>query len=1621
VSDPNTCSRCGYVFAPADDEPALAGLCPRCLAGGLGASEATELGPQTDNAKVPIDTIRPPLKPGMTFKGFEVLEVLGQGGMGVVYKARQQSLNRLVALKLLISQLAASEEFVARFEREAKVIASVNHPNVVQVYDFGKDDGLLYLVMEYVDGPTLEDVMKKKDLPRFLTAVRDVTKGLHRVHEAGLVHRDVKPSNILIAKDGTAKISDFGLAIETDGSQKLTQSGMFVGTPHYVSPEHAQGKKIDGRSDLYSLGVILFEGYAGRPPFQAPSATALLLKHVNEAPPALYKLAPQSPRPVQEIVRKLLAKNPAARHDTAASLVRDLDRAIEEGKAPPKAVPGTARKAAAAPAPTASNPMMKWIAGGIAAAALIAILAMVFGGGEKPSKKEEKPVAAAPRPAAPKPPPPPADKPVESEPVPVPPPPPPAPKPPEPKPQEPKPPGAIEEALKQGDTLLEQAKSAFEEGKSRNSVEALTDAAFKAEEAKEKYAAVQVVGTDELKAKAAEQIKLVQQLQKMAHESRLAILNAKGDRPSPAPAVPNPAPAAPGPAAPVAAAPVAPAVVAVKAPAPEASTLKEAEKAIREVYKAEFAKKSPADQLALAQKLLRQAGETADDPKARFVLLREARDLALQAGDLEIALAAIDDMALGFEIDVLSTKNSALTKLASSARSAEAASSLAEAFEDLARQALDADNFDIAVAASTRADAFSKSSPDPSFATRLQELRREIAVTKDEYLKVKGSIDKPGTGDPEALGRYYAFVKGDWDRGLEILAAAAKPPLNALAEKDLARSSDAAARAEVADGWWDLAEKEKSPFRKLRLQERTRLWYEACVGSLTGLTRTRAEKRLETLDALVRGPVDLLKYVDLTKDLVAGNWTRTSAGLTSGIDTFSRVQIPYVPPAEYDLTVAVERKEGQQDFYMGLVGADTQFGVMINAGNSTYCEVQALNGNLARYDSGVTIGRPSTILYQVRKNSLEVRVDGKRILSYKGDLAKGSMFPQWAVPDKKTLFVGSHGTVHVVTRMLLTTVSGKGRALRAASGSLGLPPAVSSARGPVDVLGLLDPRTDAVTGEWTSRGKSLVTPPGTYCRIQAPYELPEEFDLRLQVEKVRGSTLIMGLGGRHPVMLTLDGCGGNVSGLEAVDGKRLEQNETRWNGAVFRDGKKSTVVVSVRKGALTATVDDQRVVDYKGDRSRLSMPNDWQTSNAKALWIGSWEGVFQIDQAIVTPVGGSGVLLRKPAAAAAPEPVPPLPKGTIDLLALVDPVQDAVSGTWSMEDKTLVAKGGDHVRLVLPVIPPDEYDLRVVLERREGSDGIVFGLARASNQWTAFVDKLPTEGGHTGLEMVDNAQLTLQRGMQITTGQTMTFDFRVRRNGVTALKDGKPLFSWQGNTTRLGNYKNWAVPNPKALFLGQWWNTVRYMEVKLTPVSGEGRLLRGGAAPPLPKNAIDLLSAIDPQKDAVKGTWTIEPQGLICSSGDHIRLQIPYSPPDEYDLVMTVNRRDGADGLLVGLVKGSAQWSVTLDTQASGTFKSGFESLDGQGPSGNPSTYSGPVFANGRDTVLEFRVRKVGVTVVADGKAIIDWRGNFNRLSLPEGWKVRSPNALFLAAWGSRYQFSRIALIPVSGAGKKLR
>lgn len=1641
--EPPRCPRCGYAFSSEQIEGEFSGICPRCLAGLMKSDPGVDLAAPTDNAKVRIDTIRPPLEPGALFKGFEILEILGQGGMGIVYKARQQSLDRLVALKLLNAQLASSEEFSKRFDREAKVLASLNHPNVVHVHDFGKEEGLLYLVMEHVDGQTLEDLLRKKpvDPARFLAAIRDVAKGLERVHGEGLVHRDIKPANVLLTRDGTAKISDFGLAIETEEVQKLTQSGMFVGTPHYVSPEHAQGKKVDGRSDLYSLGVILFEGFAGRPPFQAPSATALLFKHVNEPPPALYKLAPQSPKIVQEAVRKLLAKNPAARHDTAGLLARDLERALEELKNGPRPAPAPARKAATPPpASPAPKLPLKWFAVGGAALLGLLIVLVVSLTGKTEAKKErgspEKPVAAE-RPLAP------VQKVFEGEkpreperavvlaPLAI-----PASETPQPKPPEPKSPSAVEEALRQGEKMFEEAKAAFESGKAKSSAETLSEAGFKAEEARAKFAAVQEIGSDELKAKGVEQFKLVQQFLKLVNESRLAILNARGapaaSAPAPQPGIPAAPAAGPRPAAP--AAPVAFAPPARRESPPEVTSLKEAEKIIRDVYKSEFSRKSPSDQQALALKLLAQGRASADDPRAQYVLFREARDLALQAGELDTMQAAIDEMARAFEIDLVATRSAALTKI--QVRNPESVAALSQALVDLVHEAMEADKFDIAVTAAAKAEAIQKSIADAALGVRISELKKEVAAVKEEYLRVKSSIDKPGTGDQEAVGRYYALVKGDWARGLPLLAASAKAPLSALAEKDLSLPQDAGAQAEIGDGWWDLAEKEKTPLRKSRMQERARYWYETAFSSSSGLSKTRIEKRLEALDQAVRGPVDLIKLIDPRTDVINGTWTLEKGALVSQKEWYGRIQIRYVPPEEYDLRMVVERKDHDEDLIVGLAKGDTQLTANLDAGHSTYSAfgIQAPRGEQSPQYSGKLFAenRPSVLVCSVRKKSVSVTVDGKKVLVYawKGDEARSLIASQWEIPNRKILFLGAHGTSFLVRSLLLVPVSGQGHVDRAMGASAPAtprnPPAsggpVPAPKGATDLLSLIDPSQDVVSGAIRFEGAKLLLPAdGSHPRAQIPYLPPAEYDLTVVAERKSGTdSLNLGLViGDVQAMLVVGGTSnGDVSGLERIDTRNFADGETRTVRKIFENDRPVTIVVAVRRGGLQVTVDGRPLVQWRGDPRRLDVWEGWQIPNKKVLFIASSGTAYLVHQLSVVPVSGQGAYLRKPPVPASA--LPTLPRGTLDLLALIDPAQDSVEGDWAIENQTLVGGPGSHRRLQLPVLAPEEYDLKVTLSRESGDDGIAFGLAEGSAQWTVFVDKIPQEGYHSGLELLDNGMSTMVRGQQIPPERPTTFEFKVRKSGFTVQKDGKAFLQWQGAFSRLANFPKWAVKNPRALFLGHWETRIRYSEIKLTALSGDGRLLRSlPPAVPAAKAAVNLLALVDPKREPSSGTWRLEKGILVSPVGAPTAfMQIPYAPPEEYDLRLEAARREGHADLYVGLVGGGKQMLLHID---GGDGRSGgLQWIDDRDWDNNETTYRNDrVFTDEKPRTIQISVRRESLTVSVEGKTLINWRADYKRVKPVNA--AENPSALYLGDWESSFAFTQLQVIPVSGQGKKLR
>ncbi|MBI5685202.1 MAG: DUF1080 domain-containing protein [Verrucomicrobia bacterium] len=283
---------------------------------------------------------------GQTFAGYEIIAKLGQGGMGAVYKARQTKLDRLAALKIMASDLASDPDFVARFRREAAAAANLSHPNVVQVYSAGESEGTHYIAMEFVDGQTLRDHIAQHGRldPREAIAITVyVAEALQYAwNRAKLIHRDIKPENIFLSKAGEVKVGDLGLA-KTVGGQttSLTQTGTAMGSPHYISPEQATGaKEMDFRTDIYSLGGTLYHMLTGQTPYSGDSSMVVMMKHVNDPPPAIFKVWPQCPMPLGLLVGKMLAKNRNSRPASYEELIEQL-RALHD-KLKPATVPAAA-------------------------------------------------------------------------------------------------------------------------------------------------------------------------------------------------------------------------------------------------------------------------------------------------------------------------------------------------------------------------------------------------------------------------------------------------------------------------------------------------------------------------------------------------------------------------------------------------------------------------------------------------------------------------------------------------------------------------------------------------------------------------------------------------------------------------------------------------------------------------------------------------------------------------------------------------------------------------------------------------------------------------------------------------------------------------------------------------------------------------------------------------------------------------------------------------------------------------------------------------------------------------------------------------------------------------------
>jgi tRNA A-37 threonylcarbamoyl transferase component Bud32 len=762
---------------------------------------------------------------GVFLDQYVLLELLSDSRRGAIYKAKHRTMGRTVAIKFLSEEAARSRQFTERFRRATKILALLEHPNLVRAHEAAEQGNTHYLVMEYIDGQDLNRLLKAEgELPmaRAIDSVLQAAAGLAYAHEQGVTHRNIKPSKLVLDGQGVVKIVGFGLAQidkegalgQEDDAESLTIDGQVLGSYEYMAPEQAaNAKNADERSDVYSLGCTLHALLTGRPPYVGKGPTMQIVAHSSQPIPSLCAACPEVPEGLDRVFKKMLAKKPEDRFASMKDVRRELESFLAKPKvaAPTPATPSRSQSskaaATAAPAPAASpappassqNKLLLGLGGGaLVAVLLFLVIVFAFPGGE-PSAPKPREIAKV-TPPAPKP------KPVEV--AKVTPPSPPA----KPEPgRRPTGPQTLENVLASAPPSVPPVKEPPAptprppvEPKPTPSVPTPPPAVPESEPA------------------------------------------TRPEEPAPQPEPPTSPEPTPAPTEPEEPTATADARLAV----PNEQARKQASVLMLDTFGAEMAEATtPEAKSQFGKRLLTIATDINDDPAGRYVILEKVTGLAMDAGDFSTGLEAIDTMANFFAIDAWTKKIDWLTTCADEAKSAEQRRAAAtEAFE-LAKKADATSAFEIADKLCKLASSEGKKAAPFPLMKQIRifdaEVTKRLAAFQG-YEKAMAKLAADGSDRLANLdaGRYECFVIGKWDTGLAKLAASGDATLQKLAAQEQAAPSSPEQQIEVADGWHALAEKETGP-TAASLHRHAGEWYEKAVPNATGLLKAKAERRLE--------------------------------------------------------------------------------------------------------------------------------------------------------------------------------------------------------------------------------------------------------------------------------------------------------------------------------------------------------------------------------------------------------------------------------------------------------------------------------------------------------------------------------------------------------------------------------------------------------------------------------------------------------------------------------------------------------------------------------------------------------------------------------------------------------
>lgn len=613
------------------------------------------------------------------------------------------------------------------------------------------------------------------------------------------------------------------------------------------------------------------------------------------------------------------------------------------------------------------------------------------------------------------------------------------------------PPQDLDAVYQKAEKLLEESRQAYENARASGKVEEFTEAGFKLEEARIKYLVLQEIGTGDQPKLAADRLRAVQQLSKLINDGRGAVGKPKPPGTEPAAdgkPVPAPSPAEPAPAAPAAGPSSANPIM--RLPLPETSAIAAAEKLVKSLFKDAYVKKGASEQRNLARNLLAQASKTIGDPPGLYVLYREAADASARAGDILVAMEAVEAICRDFDVDGMSLRFTTLGNLGKAAKTPEEAATLTNAYLDFAETCIATDLYDLAEKAGTAAQQFSKKSGDAGLVQKATARAKDFGEVRSRFKILKVHLEAIARnpaheGANLEMGLFLCFVKGQWDLGLRFLAKGEDATLKGLATRELRLPTEGQELVDLAERWLELGEKEKSPLRKGQILAHVKSLFEAALPVSKGLLRARAEKALADQGVTAAaapaapkgGTVDLLSMVDPQLDTVAGSWRIDRKELVGGNAVRARIQIPYIPPDEYDLVVVAQRKSGEQTVSFGLSQGSKQWVVLLDAYIPTYRSAMDSFDGKGGAENETTVqgrqmpsGKPMTFEFKVRKTGVTVIANGKALITWQGDFARLSMPGTWSGLDPRTLVFGYFDGEIRYSKIILTPVSGQGQRLR---------------------------------------------------------------------------------------------------------------------------------------------------------------------------------------------------------------------------------------------------------------------------------------------------------------------------------------------------------------------------------------------------------------------------------------------------------------------------------------------------------------------------------------------------------------------------------------------------------------